>query len=151
MRGMRLLIALAAVAVLAVGFVLVRPDDDDGESAATTTTPTATAPATAEPAPTTTAETPTETKPAVTRIVVRVRGGRPLDGIARATANEGERVVVTVGSDVSDHVHVHGYDLFADVGPGQPARISFIANLTGRFEIELEDRGRQIAQLTVVP
>lgn len=151
MRGMRLLIALAAVAVLAVGFLLVRPDDDDGEAASTTTAPTMTAPPTAEPGPTTTAETPTETKPAVTRIVVRVRGGRPLDGIARATANEGERVVVTVGSDVSDHVHVHGYDLFADVGPGQPARIAFNANLTGRFEIELEDRGRQIAQLTVVP
>jgi hypothetical protein len=151
MRGMRLLIALAAVAVLAVGFVVVRPDDDDGEAAATTTTPTVTAPPTAEPAPTTTAETPTETRPAVTRIVVRVRGGRPVGGIVRATASENERVVVTVGSDVSDHVHVHGYDLFADVRPGQPARISFRATLTGRFEIELEDRARQIAQLTVVP
>jgi len=48
-------------------------------------------------------------------------------------------------------VHVHGYDLMADVAPGKPARIDFTANLTGRFEIELEDRGKQIAQLTVLP
>lgn len=149
MRGMRLLIALAAVAVLAVGFVLVRPNDDEPPATTATTTPT---PPTLEPGPTTTAPTATtEPAPEVTRIVVRVRGGRPLGGIARATANEGERVVVTVGSDVSHHVHVHGYDLFADVRPGAPARISFRANLTGRFEIELEDRHEQIAQLTVVP
>ena len=55
-------------------------------------------------------------------------------------------------SDVADEVHVHGYDLMADVAPGQAgARSQFTANLTGRFEIELEDRGKQIAQLTVLP
>lgn len=145
MRGVRLLIALAAVAALVVAFVLVRPDDDGSSPSATPTTATA-------PGPTTTAETATtEPQPEVTRIVVRVRGGRSIDGIVRATASKGGRVVVAVGSDVSDHVHVHGYDLFADVRPGRPARITFTANLTGRFEIELEDRGRQIAQLTVVP
>jgi hypothetical protein len=80
-----------------------------------------------------------------------VRGGRPVDGIARATANEGDSVLVIVRSDVADHVHVHGYDLMGDVGPGSPARMQFRASLTGRFEIELEDRGQQIAQLTVVP
>jgi hypothetical protein len=153
MRGVRLLIAVAAVVAVGVGFVLVRPDDD--EPAATTQPTTTPIPPTTEPGPTpTTAPAPpvtTEPAPEATLIVVRVRGGRPLGGIARATANEGDRVVVTVGSDVSDHVHVHGYDLFADVRPGAPARISFQATLTGRFEIELEDRGRQIAQLTVVP
>jgi hypothetical protein len=141
-----MLIAVAAVVTVAVGFVLVRPDDDESTEA------TATAATTAPTGPTTTAETtPTEPQPEVTRMVVRVRGGRSIDGIVRATASKGERVVVTVGSDVSDHVHVHGYNLFADVRPGQPARIEFRATLTGRFEIELEDRGRQIAQLTVVP
>ena len=148
MRGMRLLIAAVAVVAVAVGFVVVRPDDESGSP----TTPTTTAPTATEPGQTTTAETATtEPAPEVTRIVVRVRGGRSIDGIVRATASKGERVVVTVGSDVADHVHVHGYDLFADVGPSRPARIEFQATRTGRFEIELEDRGRQIAQLTVVP
>ena len=148
---MRLLIVIAAVAALVVAFALLRPDDDEA------------APPTAEPIPTTaqtTTETETETETETTptepvreqtRIVVTVRGGRPVGGIARATADQGDSVLVIVRSDVADHVHVHGYDLMGDVGPGSPARMQFRARLTGRFEIELEDRGQQIAQLTVVP
>ena len=149
MRGMRLLIGLAAVAALVVAFVLLRPDDDDTAAPPTaepipTTTETATTPPT-------TKSTPTETTQERVRMVVRVQGGRPVGGIARATARQGEPVLLIVRSDVADHVHVHGYDLMGDVGPGSPARMQFRARLTGRFEIELEDRGQQIAQLTVLP
>jgi hypothetical protein len=80
---------------------------------------------------------------------VVVRDGVPVGGVARETADRGDRVVVLVTSDVSDHVHVHGYDLMRDVGPGSPARIAFRATIPGRFEIELEDRGVPIAELTV--
>ncbi len=48
-----------------------------------------------------------------------IRGGEPVDGIVRAEANKGDPVVVIVRSDVADEVHVHGYDLMADVAPGQ--------------------------------
>ena len=150
MRGMRLLIGLAAVAALVVAFVLLRPDDDDDAVAPPTAEPI---PKTTEAAtrPPTTGSTPTETAPERVRMVVRVQGGRPVGGIARATARQGEPVLLIVRSDVADHVHVHGYDLMGDVGPGSPARMQFRARLTGRFEIELEDRGQQIAQLTVLP
>ncbi len=80
-----------------------------------------------------------------------IRGGEPVDGIVRVTAHKGDPVVVVVRSDVSDEVHVHGFDLMADVAPGKPVRIQFTATLTGRFVIELEGRGKQIAQLTVLP
>lgn len=149
MRGTRLLIVLATIAALAVAFVLLRPADDE-----------AAAPPTAEPSPTTTTAE-TETAPATTestpttpervRILVRVEGGRPVGGIERVTAEQGESILLVVRSDVADHVHVHGYDLFGDVAPGSPARMQFRARLTGRFEVELEDRGQPIAQLTVVP
>ena len=148
MRGMRLLIVLAAVAALAVAFVLVRPGDDDEAAPPPTREPI---PTTTETVTPTTETTPTQPAPEQARIVVTVRGGRPVGGIARATASEGDPVLLIVRSDVSDHVHVHGYDLMGDVGPGRPARMQFLASLTGRFEIELEDRGQQIAQLTVVP
>ena len=59
------------------------------------------------------------------------------------------RVDVLGTSAVGDEVHVHGYDLSRDVAPGAPARIAFPATIPGRFEIELEDRGVQIAELTV--
>jgi hypothetical protein len=48
-------------------------------------------------------------------------------------------------------VHLHGYDLSADVAPGAPATIRFEANAPGRFEIELENTGVQIAELEVRP
>ncbi len=84
-----------------------------------------------------------------TTLRVRVVGGVPQGGIVRESVDKNDRVVVVVRSDVSDHVHVHGYDLFSDVAPGSPARIAFRAKLSGRFEIELEDRHVQIAELTV--
>ena len=69
----------------------------------------------------------------------------------RATVEQGEKVAIVVGSDVADHVHLHGYDKFADVAPGKPARLVFVASIPGRFEVELEDRGLQIADLEVRP
>ena len=146
MTGMRLLIGLGALAALVVLFLVFRPGgDDDGQAAPTTTAATAT-----ESTGTTT-EAATTAAPKAVQVVVRVRGGKPVDGIVRAQAKKGDPVVVIVGSDVADEVHVHGYDLMADVAPGKPVRIRFDATLTGRFEIELENRGEQIAQLTVLP
>ena len=144
MRGVRILVVLGAVAVLAAAFVLVRPDGDEGspEPAPTGTTQVTTA---------TTAATTAPTTPERVRIVVTVRDGRPVGGIARATARKDDPILLVVRADVVDHVHVHGYDLMADVGPGRPVRMQFRATLTGRFEIELEDRAQQIAQLTVLP
>jgi hypothetical protein len=143
-RGTRLLIGLGALVALVALFLVFRPANDEeggaGTTTATTTTTTVTPPPTLEPTPTDTVE-----------LVVTIRGGEPVDGIVRAEAHKGERVLVAVRSDVADEVHVHGYDLMADVAPGKPVRIEFDANLTGRFEIELEGRHKQIAQLTVLP
>ena len=149
MRDKRLLIGLGVIVALVALFLVFRPGDDDEEGTGTTTT-AVTAPPTLEPT-TTETETGTTAAPEGTELVVTIRGGEPVDGIVRAEAHKGDPVVVIVRSDVADEVHVHGYDLMADVAPGKPVRIEFTANLTGRFEIELEGRGKQIAQLTVLP
>ncbi len=36
--------------------------------------------------------------------------------------------MLVVTAEVTDHVHLHGYDLMADVAPGKPARIEFTAD-----------------------
>jgi hypothetical protein len=156
MRGMRLLIGLGALVALVALFLVFRPADDDDEAGTDTTTTTTTqvtAPPTLEPTPTETETQPTttDTGPASVPLEVTIRGGEPVGGIVRVTATKGDIVVVAVRSDVVEHVHVHGYDLTADVAPGKPARVRFRSSLTGRFEIELENRGKQIAQLTVLP
>lgn len=92
---------------------------------------------------------PSEGAP-VTEIDVTVHGGT-VDAPERPSARQGDEVLIVVRGDVSDEVHVHGYDLMKDVQPGQTATFSFPADITGIFEIELESRGEQIGQLRVDP
>ena len=152
-RFRRFALVVATVGLLVSLFVALRPGDDDDEAAvttttaATTTTPTTTTAATEPPPPTATA--PPE--PAFDTVRVTVVGGRPEGGVRRATIEQGRDVVIVVRADVSDHIHLHGYDLMADVAPGAPARLRFTADVPGRFEVELEDRGVPIADIQVRP
>jgi hypothetical protein len=154
--------AVAAVAALAIVlFIVLRPDDDDSPettaAAQTTTEETTTEETTTEEA--TTEEATTEEAPTTTqaepqgpqRVVVVVRNGQPVGGVKHAEIKQDAEVVFIVRSDVSDHVHLHGYDLLADVAPGQPARIRFRATEVGVFDAELEDRVELIAELEVRP
>jgi hypothetical protein len=140
-RPTLILAALGAAALLA---------GCGGSDAAQQTTTTETT-ETTQTTETTETTTPTETEAPdpITIVRINVRGGVPVGGIARPKVGKNERVAFVVTSDVSDHVHVHGYDLFKDVRPGVPARIAFRANVPGRFEVELEDRRVPIAELTV--
>jgi hypothetical protein len=145
---------IAAVLGLAVAlFVALRPNDDEGP-AATTATEAATTAATATEAATTeaaTTEAATTAPAEPTTIAIVVQGGRPLGGIQRVSVRKGEQAVLVVTSDVADEVHLHGYDLSADVEAGGSAAIPFTATIVGRFEVELEDRGVQLAEIEVQP
>ena len=48
---------------------------------------------------------------------------------------EGDSVTLSVSAEEPVEVHVHGYDIEVEVEPDEPARISFDADLTGRFYI----------------
>ena len=136
----------ASLGLLVSLYFALRPGDDN-EASSTTTAVTTTAPTTTEAPPTTT----TEGAPAPVQVDVVVVGGEPQGGIVRESVDLDSAVVLTVTSDVADEVHVHGYDLMADVAPDAPATIRFTADAPGRFEIELEDTGVQIAELEVRP
>jgi hypothetical protein len=82
---------------------------------------------------------------------VVIKGGKPVGGITDLTYNEGEQVRFRVDSDVSDEIHVHGYDIMKDVEAGGSVSFDFPATLEGVFEAELEGRGEQIIELTVNP
>ena len=148
MRDRRTLWIVAAVAALVALFLYLRPGPDDGAGIE------------APPAGTATAGTGVATTPelepaagpdASVRAEIDVSGGRPAGGIARIEAAEGQTVILFVRADEPDEVHIHGYDVRADVGPGNVARIVFEADISGRFEIELHQAERLIGQLTVTP
>ncbi|HEU0247312.1 MAG TPA: hypothetical protein VFR38_09545 [Gaiellaceae bacterium] len=147
MRASGLTTSLVAAVALAAGGLALASCGSSDEPTGTTTDIYDT---------TTTTQTSTETetspsadKPTIVRIVVE--NGQPKGGIVRRTVTEGDRVVLVVKSDVTDHVHLHGYDVMRDVVAGGTARIAFQAALPGRFEVELEERGVQIGELTVRP
>ena len=144
--------ALAAVATLATAPLLVAGCGGDSTDAAATTdtVATTTAPATDTTTPTTTAAAATTTA-GPTTITIVVKNAAPDGGIKRATVAKGDNVVLVVHSDVADEIHLHGYDLSTDVAAGGVGRIRFVATVPGRFEAELEQRGVQIADLTVTP
>ena len=57
-----------------------------------------------------------------------VRNAQPVGGVKHVPIAQGEQVLLIVRSDVEDEVHLHGYDLAAEVAPGQPAQIRFRAD-----------------------
>ena len=136
--------ALIAVIALVVLTSLGSNDDGDETEVAATATPTATATAAAPSA----TETPTpEPTPKPKPKPPLVTG----EGVKKLRFKEGETVRFQVRADVTDHVHVHGYDLMKDIRPGQTITFAFPATITGIFEVEFEDAGREIAQLRVDP
>jgi len=82
---------------------------------------------------------------------VVIRDGEPVGGIAELEYDAGEEIRFEVTSDVADEVHVHGYDLMQEVPAGGTVSFDFPAEIEGIFEVELEGRRQQIAELTVNP
>src|SRR6185503_8068687 len=151
------LVALAAVVVVVVLFVvLAGGDDDSSDNTTTTQTQAATGATGASGASGETgasgasgenqSQSPT---PSVETIVVV--NGKPRGGVQKLDYKKGDRIQFVVASDVSDEIHVHGYDIKKDVTAGDTVRFSFPASIEGVFEVELEGRRQQIAQLKVNP
>ena len=67
----------------------------------------------------------------------------------RAEVKLGDNVRLVVESDAADELHIHGYDLIADVVPGQTTEITFVAEIPGVFEVEFETSHLQVLELVV--
>lgn len=150
----RVLIAVLALVVAGALFLVLREGDDDsseesGTTAAQTTTTTTPA-EDAEPKPD--KPEPEKPEPPQSRIaLIEVVDGEPVGGVAELTFTKGENIRFVVESDVADHVHLHGYDVFQDVAAGGKAEFNVPATIEGVFEVELEDRVVPLAEITVEP
>ena len=75
--------------------------------------------------------------------------GSELEGGARRQSVPlGEEITVRVVGTSTDHVHIHGYDLFIDLVDGA-GELTFTASIPGVFEIELEESGTLLIQMEV--
>ena len=156
-KNQRIGLVVVALLVAVVAFVLARPggDDDEAKQAAKTTeTQPESAPAEESEEPATEAEPAPPPKPKIARI--QVAGGAPVGGVRRVATTKGDTVRIVVRADAPDEIHLHGYDITRNAGPGQPARFVFRADIEGIFEIEshvAEDAGKDplVARLVVQP
>jgi hypothetical protein len=154
----RIALVVATLAIAVVAFLIARPGDEDEPDRSAATTRAQTEPETgtgedsAEPQPTTETEQPA--RPQATRI--QIRGGTVVGGAKTIEVSRGDTIRIVVSADAPDEIHVHGYDIERNAGPGQPARFRFRANAEGAFEIEshtAEDAGLDplVARLVVTP
>lgn len=88
-------------------------------------------------------------RPAARTLDVTFAGGEITGVEGRVDVAKGEQLVLRVTSDIVEEIHVHGYDLYVDLVPGQTARLAFEADLQGSYEVELHDAGRPLFQLRV--
>jgi len=159
-------VVLGGLAVLLIVFVVLRGHDDNSGSSSsapqTTATSTGAGSTASDPASTSTAtptsstgststSTSTATTPEPAVQTVRVVNGQPAGGIKTISYTKGDQIRLKVQSDTADEIHVHGYDLKKDVTAGGSVEFDFKATIEGRFEVELENAGTQIAMLEVDP
>ncbi|MFG1862625.1 cupredoxin domain-containing protein [Microbispora bryophytorum] len=109
------------------------------------------APAAAESAPAAPGESAAAAPadPAVKEITVTIAGRKVTPPPDRIEVTKGQTVRITVTSDTADEAHLHGYDKEAELQPGTPASIEFVADETGLFEMETHESGLQLFQLVV--
>ena len=70
------------------------------------------------------------------RVIKLALRKRKIDGGARIIrVTQGDEVELHWTADEPASLHFHGYDLHASPAPGAPSKMSFSANVTGRFPI----------------
>ena len=86
-----------------------------------------------------------------TAIELAVADGQVVGGAKVIRLKRDDAVSLTVRSDKADELHVHGYNLHADVVPGKPSTLKFVAKRTGRFSMELHKAGVELGTLEIYP
>lgn len=149
-NAVRILGGAAAVALAVVLLVVLKDEGEKSSDSGSMASSAVTSKAPEEKNPGNKAtEQPAREKPAVPTIVVG--NGKPVGGVAELSYEAGEDVLFKVRSDVSDELHLHGYDISKEVEAGGSVEFHFKAEIEGVFELELEQRAEPIAELQVNP
>ena len=86
---------------------------------------------------------------AAKKIVVTITHGKASGDTGRIPVTVNSHVTIQVTSDTADEVHLHGYDIEKELVPGKATTLSFVADQTGIFELELHKANVVILHLQV--
>lgn len=98
-----------------------------------------------------TAAAPAAGAPLRQEFALRVADGRLASGPPALQVLLGTEVTLRIQSDRADELHVHGYDLALRFGAAEPSSLTFRADRSGRFELELHESGLELGALEVLP
>jgi len=145
-----LLRRLAAPALAVVLLTGCAAGTEDEVAAPSTPASSAAAPSTpASSAPSAVPSVVASPTPTVRTVTARYAGGQVTGTSGREEVTLGEPVVLRISSDVAEEVHVHGYDITADVPAGASVDVPVAADIPGVFEVELHESGKVLFQLRV--
>jgi PBP1b-binding outer membrane lipoprotein LpoB len=132
----KIVLALAAVAVITAGC----GGSNDSESASST------APSTVSPSDMSNEQAP----PARLVIDVDIKGGQVTPTNAQLQAAVKEQVVIRVNSDVADELHVHSNPEHTFKIEAKPVQsFQFTVDVPGKVDVELHQLSKTIATITV--
>jgi plastocyanin len=90
----------------------------------------------------------TTSSPAVT-LNVKVTNGKVAPKPAKIRVPLGQTVTINATSDVADELHVHAFEQEVELQPGQTDRLTFVADQSGSFVVELHHQELIVATLIV--
>ena len=154
----RVAVLLTAAAAIVVLFLVLSSGDEDTSTTTTSATATTTTPDDDKgKGGAKHANHPNRQKgggggkdePALPTVILR--GGEPIGPPLKISVTSGDEVRFLVDSDSDNEIHVHGYEIYEDITPGEN-EISFAADLEGAYEIETHIAPETlIAELEVNP
>ena len=71
------------------------------------------------------------------QVHVVIEDGKVADDQGAIKMAQGHNVTLHFSSDETHHLHIHGYDIEVEVGPGSHVIVDFNATATGRFPVEI--------------
>lgn len=82
---------------------------------------------------------------------MRIADGRLASAPPGLQVLVGTEVTLRLQSDRPDQLHVHGYELSLALGAGVPGSLTFVADRSGRFELEMHEAQLALGALEVLP
>lgn len=148
MHQARRLVAVGLSLCLSITIAGCGGSDDDETQPSGSAAPTS---ATTPPPPTSASTTPPSSPntAAIPAIEVALAGGQVMGGPRKETVALGDEVRIRATSDVAEVLHVHTYNVKADLQPGIPGEVTFTAKIPGRHEVEFEKSGKDALTLEV--
>ncbi|MEU2158920.1 hypothetical protein ABZ532_28600 [Streptomyces sp. NPDC019396] len=87
--------------------------------------------------------------PSTRTVRISITGNEVSPAPRRVEVARGTRVTLVVTSDQADELHVHGFDVTAELTPERARTLSFVAVRTGLFAVETHKSGLVLIQLVV--